>query len=123
VTGQIPSLDGECHVLPYSLELNPAERGLREGYAEWAESYNGPNPMIETEQAVVRPSSRRSPDPERLHSMRRHLADPHPTGGVLGGQAFYGGVGNGRTMTFVRSHPAYRLNLAESIPNGRPRGR
>ena len=32
------------------------------------------------------------------------VADPHPMGGILGGQAFYGGVGKGRPMTFVRNH-------------------
>jgi hypothetical protein len=32
------------------------------------------------------------------------VSDPHPMGGVLGGQAFYGGVGPGRTLSFVRNH-------------------
>ena len=32
------------------------------------------------------------------------MADPHPMGGILGGQAFYGGVGEGRPLTFVRNH-------------------
>jgi hypothetical protein len=32
------------------------------------------------------------------------VSDPHPMGGVLGGQAFYGGVGRGRTLSFVRNH-------------------
>jgi ubiquinone/menaquinone biosynthesis C-methylase UbiE len=32
------------------------------------------------------------------------IADPHPMGGILGGQAYYGGVGDGRTMTYVRNH-------------------
>jgi ubiquinone/menaquinone biosynthesis C-methylase UbiE len=32
------------------------------------------------------------------------IADPHPMGGILGGQAYYGGVTSGRTMTYVRNH-------------------
>jgi len=31
----------------------PREVRIREGYEEWAPSYNGPNPMIEAEQSVV----------------------------------------------------------------------
>lgn len=175
---------------PYSLELSPSERSAHDGYAEWAESYDGPNPMINLEEAVVTPMLERLASPglqaldaacgtgrharllaacgcvttgidqsEAMLEVARskvsnvsfehgdverlpfdddsfdlavvslalcHLpdpttavvelgrvlapggtlvvADPHPMGGILGGQAFYGGVGNGRTMTFVRNH-------------------
>ncbi len=175
---------------PYSLELSPAERSVDVGYAEWAESYDGPNPMIELEEAVVVPILERLAAPgvraldaacgtgrhtrqldawgcvttgidqsEAMLAVARtkvpgatfehgdvehmpfdddsfdlavvslalcHLsdptqavielgrvlapggtlvvADPHPMGGILGGQAYYGGVANGRTMTFVRNH-------------------
>jgi ubiquinone/menaquinone biosynthesis C-methylase UbiE len=175
---------------PYCLELSPAERSVHDGYAEWAESYDGPNPMIELEEAVVNPMLERLASPglraldaacgtgrharlldawgcvttgidqsEAMLEVARskvpnasfehgdlermpfdddsfdlavvslalcHLpdpttavvelarvlapggtlvvADPHPMGGILGGQAFYGGIGKGRTMTFVRNH-------------------
>ncbi len=32
------------------------------------------------------------------------ISDPHPTGGLTGGQAFYGGLRPGETMPFVRNH-------------------
>ena len=36
--------------------MSPAERSVEDGYAEWAESYDdGPNPMIQLEEAVVTP--------------------------------------------------------------------
>ena len=175
---------------PYSLELSPSERSVEDGYAEWAESYDGPNPMIDLEEAVVTPMLARLaapgvraldaacgtgrharlldslgcattgidqseamlevartkvpnasfehgdvehmpfddsafdlvvvslalchfPDPTNaVVELARVLApggtlvvaDPHPIGGVLGGQAYYGGVVDGRTMTFVRNH-------------------
>ena len=41
---------------------------------------------------------------DRLPGGTLVVTDPHPMGGILGGQAFYGGVGKGRTMTFVRNH-------------------
>jgi len=40
---------------PYSLVLDPAERDLHAGYEEWSGIYDGPNPMIETEERVVHP--------------------------------------------------------------------
>lgn len=40
---------------PNSLALNPAERDLLEGYAEWSGTYDGPNPLIEGEEPLVRP--------------------------------------------------------------------
>ena len=40
---------------PYSLVLDPAEQDLHAGYEEWAPSYDGPNPMIETEERVAHP--------------------------------------------------------------------
>jgi SAM-dependent methyltransferase len=174
----------------HSLEVTPVERSVGDGYAEWAATYDGQNPMIELEESVVVPllerlagPGRRALDaacgtgrharlldacgcattgidqsPEMLDVARRkvpnavfqvgdvehlpfddgafdlavvslalcHLpdptvavaelarvlavggtlvvSDPHPMGGVLGGQAFYGGVGRGRTLSFVRNH-------------------
>lgn len=40
---------------PNSLRLNPEERGLVDGYAEWAAKYDGPNPLITTEELTVLP--------------------------------------------------------------------
>ena len=48
---------------PFSMALNPLERDALEGYAEWAESYDGPNPMIDAEQLVVRPMLERLASP------------------------------------------------------------
>ena len=175
---------------PYSFRLDPQERALPAGYAEWAEMYDGPNPLIETEEFVVRPILERLAQPsvraldaacgtgrhaaylhdrgctvtgvdqslEMLAVARSkvsevrfeqgdierlsfagdsfdlvvvslavcHLADPtaavdelarvlrpggtlvitdpHPAGGMVGGQAFYGGIVPGRPMTWVRNH-------------------
>jgi SAM-dependent methyltransferase len=174
----------------HSFEVSPVERSVGDGYAEWAASYDGPNPMIVVEESVVVPLLDRLAAPglraldaacgtgrhaarlvasgcvttgidqsaEMLELARRkvpdavfevgdvehlpfddgafdlavvslalcHLptptlaitelarvladggtlvvSDPHPTGGVLGGQAYYGGVGVGRRVKFVRNH-------------------
>lgn len=40
---------------PFSLALDPQERALGVGYAEWAGTYDGPNPLIEAEELLVRP--------------------------------------------------------------------
>jgi SAM-dependent methyltransferase len=40
---------------PYSLALNPEERTMLDGYAEWADSYDGENPMISAEETAVLP--------------------------------------------------------------------
>ena len=40
---------------PYSMKLSPVQRDLLEGYAEWAPTYDGPNPMIAIEDQVVGP--------------------------------------------------------------------
>ena len=32
------------------------------------------------------------------------ITDPHPTAGIVGGQAFYGGIVPGRPMTWMRNH-------------------
>lgn len=40
---------------PNSLVLDPAERDLLVGYAEWAAEYDGPNPLIEAEEPLVHP--------------------------------------------------------------------
>src|SRR5918993_2370940 len=44
---------------PWNLEINPQERQLLEGYAEWAATYDGPNPLIAAEERVVHPVLRR----------------------------------------------------------------
>ncbi|MGI9644892.1 MAG: class I SAM-dependent methyltransferase [Ilumatobacteraceae bacterium] len=38
---------------PLSWRLNPVERDLEQGYAEWAPDYDGPNPLIATERPIV----------------------------------------------------------------------
>jgi SAM-dependent methyltransferase len=176
-------------VPPLSLTLNPSERGLLEGYAEWAASYDGDNPMIAAEERAIVPiltalsgnggdgldaacgtgrhaallaslgwtttgvdlsaemldvarakvpgarfevgDVRALPladesydltvaalalchldDPaEAVTDIARVLrpggqlviSDPHPFGGAVGGQAFYGGIVPGRSMTWVRN--------------------
>lgn len=40
---------------PWSLELDPTERDLDRGYAEWSDEYDGPNPLIEVEERIVHP--------------------------------------------------------------------
>ena len=175
---------------PFKFRLDPQERALPAGYAEWAEMYDGPNPLIETEELVVRPVLDRiaqsgvraldaacgtgrhaaylhdlgctvtgvdqslemlavaktklpavrfeQGDLERLSFAGGsfdlvvvslalcHLADPtaavaelarvlrpggtlvitdpHAAAGVVGGQAFYGGIVPGRPMTWIRNH-------------------
>lgn len=175
---------------PYSMVLDPIERDLHSGYEEWAPSYDGPNPMIETEQRVAHPILRDRARPgmvaldaacgtgrqaallhdagcstvgvdrseamvavarEKLPEVRfevgdlEHLpfgddefdlavvslalchltdpgdavaelarvlrpggtlviTDPHPVGGLLGSQAFYGGISPDRPMTWVRNN-------------------
>jgi SAM-dependent methyltransferase len=174
----------------HSFEVNPTERSIEVGYAEWAATYDGRNPMIDLEESVVVPMLERLARPgqraldaacgtgrharlldacgcvttgidqsiEMLEMARSkvpgaafdvgdverlpfdddafdvavaalalcHLADPttavvelgrvlapggtlvvsdpHPMGGILGGQAYYGGVADGRRLTFVRNH-------------------
>ncbi len=40
---------------PLSAALNPRRADLRAGYADWSETYDGPNPLISAEDPVVRP--------------------------------------------------------------------
>src|SRR5687767_7822584 len=40
---------------PFALRLNPIEKTLSEGYAEWSSSYDAPNPLIEVEEPIVLP--------------------------------------------------------------------
>jgi ubiquinone/menaquinone biosynthesis C-methylase UbiE len=175
---------------PYSMVLDPTERDLHAGYQEWAPSYDGPNPMIETEERVAHPILRELAAPgldaldaacgtgrqaallhflgcntvgvdqsesmiavarEKLPGVRFELGDverlafdderfdlaivslalchlpdpgdavgelarvlrpggslvitdPHPFGGILGGQAFYGGISPDRPMAWVRNN-------------------
>jgi SAM-dependent methyltransferase len=174
----------------HSFEVSPLERSIEEGYAEWAATYDGRNPMIDLEEGVVVPLLERLavpgaraldaacgtgrharlldasgcittgidqswdmlelarqkvpnatfevgdverlpfddatfdlavvslalchlPDPTAaVAELGRVLmpggslvvSDPHPMGGVLGGQAFYGGLGPGRRLSYVRNH-------------------
>ncbi len=41
---------------PFTLALNPERRELDVGYAEWSATYDGPNPLIDIEQPLVRES-------------------------------------------------------------------
>ncbi|MDY7105041.1 MAG: class I SAM-dependent methyltransferase [Actinomycetota bacterium] len=46
---------GRLDEVPFSIALNPSHRDLDAGYAEWAASYDGANPMVAAEEAVVLP--------------------------------------------------------------------
>ncbi|HUV18610.1 MAG TPA: class I SAM-dependent methyltransferase [Ilumatobacteraceae bacterium] len=50
---------------PFSMVLDPTERDLQTGDEEWAPSYDGPNPMIETEERVAHPILRELAEPGR----------------------------------------------------------
>lgn len=175
---------------PYSMVLDPVERDLDAGYEEWSTTYDGPNPMIETEERAVRAilhalagpgvaaldaacgtgrqaallcdlgcatigvdrseamltvARQKLPDAHFEMGDVEHLpfdddrfdlvvvslalchlddpgvavaelarvlrpggalviTDPHPSGGILGGQAFYGGISASRPMTWVRNN-------------------
>jgi SAM-dependent methyltransferase len=176
---------------PNSLALNPEERDLLAGYEEWSADYDGPNPLIEGEEPLIRPILDRLIEPgcraldaacgtgrhaaylaghgcevtgvdqssamldvaranvpaatfdvgdvealtydddtfdlvtislalchladptKAIAELGRVLAaggslvitDPHPMGGgIVGGQAFYGGIVPGRSMAWVRNH-------------------
>jgi len=52
---ELRDLLDRCDEFPHSLKLNPIERDLSNGYAEWSSTYDGPNPLIETENPVVFP--------------------------------------------------------------------
>jgi len=49
---------------PWNLELNPQEKDLIEGYSEWAEIYDGTNPLIEAEEQLMQPLLRRLAKPQ-----------------------------------------------------------
>src|SRR4051812_48916599 len=53
--GELAEVIERRATFPYSLLLDPAEQELISGYGEWAESYDGPNPLIATEEPVVQP--------------------------------------------------------------------
>jgi ubiquinone/menaquinone biosynthesis C-methylase UbiE len=174
---------------PWNLVLDPQEQQLLDGYAEWSASYDGRNPLIEAEEAIVQPILERLVesgvvaldagcgtgrhtafldalgctcvgidqsidmlnvardkvpaarfelgDLERLPFDDDHfdlavaslalchlddpttavvelarvvrpagsviVTDPHPSTGMVGGQAFYGGFVDGRPMNWVRN--------------------
>ena len=52
---ELRALLDQLDEFPNSLVLNPAERDLPAGYAEWAPAYDGPNPLIEAEEPVIHP--------------------------------------------------------------------
>lgn len=52
---ELSDLLGRLDEPPFSKAVNPVNRDLDAGYADWAASYDGPNPMIESEEAAVRP--------------------------------------------------------------------
>jgi ubiquinone/menaquinone biosynthesis C-methylase UbiE len=56
---ELSALLAELDRFPHSLALNPDERDLETGYAEWAAVYDGPNPLIEAEEPNVHPILRR----------------------------------------------------------------
>ncbi len=45
---------------PHNLTLNPSEQTVSDGYRDWSSSYDGPNPMIDAEEIIVRPWIRES---------------------------------------------------------------
>jgi SAM-dependent methyltransferase len=189
--GELKALLERLDEYPNSLVLNPAERELLAGYEEWSADYDGPNPLIEGEEPLIRPILDRLITPgcralDAACGTGRHAAfltgrgcdvtgvdqstamldvaranvptarfevgdlealpyddetfdlvtislalchiadptmaiselgrvlvpggslvitDPHPMGGgIIGGQAFYGGIVPGRSMTWVRNH-------------------
>lgn len=51
---ELEALVGNIGQFPFSLVLNPAEKDLMTGYAEWSASYDGPNPLITSEEPIVR---------------------------------------------------------------------
>jgi SAM-dependent methyltransferase len=53
--GELAEVIQRRDTFPYSLVLDPAEQELISGYGEWAESYDGPNPLIAAEEPVVQP--------------------------------------------------------------------
>lgn len=52
---ELAEMIGRLDAFPFSIELDPSERELLAGYAEWSASYDGPNPLIDTEEPVVLP--------------------------------------------------------------------
>ncbi len=81
--GELSQVLANADQFPYSIELNPREQTLLAGYAEWAGSYDGPNPMIDAEQRVVKP-------------MVQRLVTP-------GCRALDAGCGTGRHAEFLAS--------------------
>ena len=75
---------------PFKFRLDPQERALPAGYAEWAEMYDGPNPLIETEELVVRPILERVAEPgvqalDAACGTGRHAAYLHDRGCTVTG--------------------------------------
>lgn len=78
---ELRDLLGRLDQEPYAMALNPVSRDLDTGYAEWAETYDGPNPMVAAEEAVV-------------HA----ILDRHAGPGV---RALDAGCGTGRHAAFL----------------------
>jgi len=75
---------------PVKFRLDAQERALPAGYAEWAEMYDGPNPLIETEELVVRPILERVAEPgvqalDAACGTGRHAAYLHDRGCTVTG--------------------------------------
>lgn len=81
---------------PYSLVLDPTERDLHAGYEEWSGIYDGPNPMIETEERVS-------------HPILRDLGGP----GVV---ALDAACGTGRQAAFLHQLGCSVVGLDQSEP-------
>jgi ubiquinone/menaquinone biosynthesis C-methylase UbiE len=81
---------------PYSLVLDPAERDLHAGYDEWSGIYDGPNPMIETEERVA-------------HPILRELARPGMT-------ALDAACGTGRQAALLHELGCSTVGLDQSEP-------
>ena len=80
---------------PFKFRLDPQERALPAGYAEWAEMYDGPNPLIETEELVVRPILER-------------VAEP-------GVQALDAACGTGRHAAYLHDHGCTVTGVDQSL--------
>lgn len=50
---ELADLIADRHEFPHSLVLEPLEHDLLDGYARWAETYDGVNPLIEAEEPYV----------------------------------------------------------------------
>lgn len=80
---------------PNSIELDPLEQSPLDGYAEWAASYDGPNPMVDAESAAVVPL------------LERFVGE-----GVV---ALDAGCGTGRHAAFFQSRGCSTIGVDQSV--------